>query len=174
MRVADAIAALLLAVSTAAFVGENIDVAWSVALLTAVVTGLSATTTLCLGCGIYRAISLRAGTRRSDHDRFRPPQSGLQRHHDPNPAVQNIPSWRARVIGLRTLRRWVTVVDHTSDGAWIVRAGSDRLILPQGEEQFWPVATCLRCQKVVPSVDISRRQRRALCTDCTALSREHR
>jgi len=172
MRCADAFAALLLVLSTAAFVAGNVDVGWSLALLTAVVTGLSAAETLCLGCGIYHALRPRGGTQQSNDDGNPFSPSVPQQSDDRNPGVPAGRSWRARWIGLRTLGRWVTVVDQTSDGAWIVRAGSDRLILPQGAEHFWTLTTCSGCQRELTSVDFSRRQRRALCTDCTVWSYE--
>ncbi len=170
MRFADAFAALLLAVSTATFVGGNIDVAWSLALFTAVVTALSATTSICVGCAVYHVARRRGGVGRLDNNGPHSSYPVLPRGDVPTPAGPAARPWRARWIGLRTLRRWVKVVDRTSDGALIVRAGSDRLVFPQGGKTFWPVAICRSCQKEITSLDVSRRQRRPLCDDCSAWS----
>ncbi len=167
MRVADAFAALILGASTAAFVAGNINVGWSLALLTVVVTGVSATTTVCVGCEIYHVVRSRGGRERVDHDepRFLPP--ALPRSEVSTSADPGIHRWRARWIGLRTLGSWVRVVGQTSDGGWIMRAGSDRFLLPRGERNVWPIAICPSCLKEILSVDISRRQRPALCNECT-------
>jgi len=167
MRVADAFAALIIVASTAAFVAGNINVGWSLALLTVVVTGLSTTTTFCVGCEIYHVVRSQGGRERVDHDKSRLSSPVLPPSEVSTPGNRGIPRWRAQWIGVRTLGSWVSVVGQTSDGGWIMRAGSDRLVLPRGERNFWPIAICPSCLKEIMSVDIARRQKPALCHECT-------
>jgi len=53
--------ALVLAGSTAAFVVGQIDLAWSLALLVAVLAGLAAGSGICVGCEIYLVVARMRG-----------------------------------------------------------------------------------------------------------------
>ncbi len=53
--------ALVLAASTVAFVAGQIDLAWGLALVVAVLAGLAAGTGICVGCEIYLVVARLRG-----------------------------------------------------------------------------------------------------------------
>jgi len=60
-RFAAAFGSLVLAVATLAFVGDQVDLAWALALAVAVLAGLAAGSGICVGCEIYLVIARRRG-----------------------------------------------------------------------------------------------------------------
>jgi hypothetical protein len=54
---------VVLAAATVAFVAGGVTVGWVLALLVALLAGLSATTGICVGCEIYLYVARRRGIR---------------------------------------------------------------------------------------------------------------
>lgn len=60
-RFAALVGTVVLAAATAAFVAGNVDLAWVLALVVAVLAGLAATTGICVGCEVYLVATRRRG-----------------------------------------------------------------------------------------------------------------
>jgi len=165
MRFAAGLEAGVLAVATAAFMVGSYNVAWGLALGVAILAGISATTDICVGCAVYRAIK-----RPRREERPRPAVAPTRAAPIPQSPPVNLGvarRWQAGWAGLRRLGHWVTVVNQNPDGDIVVRAGSEWFLLRQKDQRFWPLTVCMTCRTKVAEIDTARSQRLVQCRDCS-------
>jgi len=162
MRFAAGLEGGALAAATAGFMTGYLNAAWGVTLGVAVVAGLSATTDFCLGCAVYRLVT---GSRNEGGTGG---TAAPARSMPVAPAPSVALRWHAWWAGFRQLGRGVTVVGQNADGDTVVRAGPEWFLLRREDQRFWPVTTCLTCQRDLAESNGSRRHRLVQCEACSS------